>query len=48
MPNAAYSQKVPVSVMVLIRVSTVEAMRRSSAQWVMLPAAEPLPLTSSG
>ena len=48
MPKAAYSQKVPVSVMALIRVSTVEAIIRSSTQWVILPVAEPLPLTSRG
>ena len=47
MPKAAYSQKVSVSVIVLIRVSTVEAMMRSSTQWVMLPVAEPLPRISN-
>jgi hypothetical protein len=47
-PKTPYSQKVPVSVIVLIRVRTVEAMMRSSTQWVMLHVAEPLPRISSG
>jgi hypothetical protein len=38
---------VPVSVIVLIRVSTVEEMMRSSTQRVMLPVAEPLPRISN-
>ena len=47
-PKTPYSQEGPVSVIVLIRVSTVEATMRSSTQWVMLPVAEPLPRISSG
>lgn len=38
MPKTPYSQKAPVSVMVLIRVSTVEAMMRSSAKSFPLPS----------